>query len=167
MDPQILTRWSKSILTSAARTSSSSIAFTLPGNALDACFVLDVTAGATGTSPTLTVSIDTSPDLGTTFYSCFKFPQITITKSIYRLVTSFNGSGQATDATATNVDGGNQQAITDNLSSRTLLTVAVSTGCPIIPDYMRLSWYISGSAPTFTFLAWVWGNTTARGLVGQ
>lgn len=164
MEPQIITRWSQKIVASAAKTATGGQTFTLPHSALDACFVLDVTANA-ATTPTLTVDIATSPDQGTTWYACFRFAAITTTNLIQRMVCVFNASGQNTGTTSTSANSGNVIAITDNTSSRTLLTTAFSSGCPVIPDYMKVRWFIGGTSPSYTLACWAWGTTTGRGLV--
>ena len=142
-------------LASTTATATSTADFVLPRDIHSGQFILDVTA-ASGTSPTLDIKIQTSPDGGTTYYDCFRFPQKTAT-AIERLVTGFFGDGTNTGTTGTNANSGNSATITATS------TGALTTGVPINPDKMRVRYLIGGTNPSFTFKVFFLGRVLDAG----
>lgn len=138
----------------ATASSANSSAFAIPRNTQVAMFLFDVTTGS-GTTPTLDIAIQTSPDEGSTYYNVFRAIQITAV-SINRLICDFSSFGGNTATTATNAGGGNAAAITLATSG------ALTAGAPIIPEYMRIRYVIGGTNPSFAFT-----TDVIYGLVGS
>ncbi len=128
---------------SAAAASAASSSFELPDDVESAMFLFDITT-ATGTTPTLDIKVQTSPDAGTTYFDVFRSSQITAA-SMLRMNCVFKSSPENTASTATNASGGNMSVITLATSG------ALMTGCPIAPKYMRIRYVIGGTNPVFTF----------------
>lgn len=128
----------RTLVSSAARTAtdnSGAINFPItdfPGGK----FRLECTA-ASGTSPTLDVAIQTTPDDGTTWITCWRFAQTT--DDADRELTTFWALG---------ADGS-----TDLDAERAALATtggALSLPTPI-SDKIRVVWTIGGTTPSFTF----------------
>ena len=145
-------------ITSASATSSTA-AFSLPNDAADACFVCTVST-LTGTTVKLDLAFQTSPDGGTTYFTVARFAQITTaTGTNYRLIIPFTPSGQNTGTTATNANSGNA-----GISILTTATnVALSAGCPIVPQYLKFNYILTATTPVFTGKIYGWGNRYGRG----
>ena len=140
--PQVNVRkWQRLLVasTTAAATSNSG-ALDWPSDIDSAVIVLDVTA-ASGTSETMDVAIQCSPDDGTTFYTVARFAQQT-TSTVTLAKTFLTHQGEGTAAA--------------------VLTVADTGGVleSNIPftNQIRFVWTIAGTNPSYTFLIWAWGE---------
>ena len=136
------------LLAAAARTTSSN-----SGNlkdtsaAIPACeavaFLLDVTAlsGTGSPAPVLDVWIDTSPDNGTTWFTAFKFAQVTTSTGARRLNVRTTGIGITEAGTEASV--------------ATSVTSATNANTVLAPD-VRVRWEITGvtASGTSTFGVW-------------
>lgn len=134
----------RSWLASAARTSTSNSGTLNLHQANSHLFILDCTA-ASGTSPTLDVALQVTPDFGTTYYSVLRFAQLTTTGKRYLRIQPGMGRGEA----------GTEGAIADTggaLSSNVTLT-----------RKFRVLYTIGGTNPSFTFV--VYGIHAAKGSV--
>ena len=76
MPLQTINSYTKTIQSSAAKTASFQTTFALPEGLMGGAFIIDATT-VTGTSPTLDVAFQTSPNAGTDYYVCFRAVQIT------------------------------------------------------------------------------------------
>ena len=152
--------WSMApIVTTALAASGVSATFALPNDALDGCFVASVSATFSGTTPKLDISLETSPDGGTTFFCVGRFLQITAASVINRLVMSFNASGQNTASVTTGANGGNNAVITGSQTN-----LSLCSGCPIVPAKMRFRFTVTATTPSLTFTMYGWGNRLGREL---
>lgn len=135
------------LLAAAARTTSSN-----SGNLKDTAanipaseavvFLVNVTALAgTGGAPVLDVWVDTSPDGGTTWFTAFKFAQITTSTAARRLNVRTTGIGIAEAGTEASV--------------ATSVTSATSNNTVLAPD-IRVRWETSGSNAGLTSTFGVW-----------
>jgi hypothetical protein len=108
-------------------------------------FIL-VASAVTGTSPTLDLGIQVSPDNGTTFFTMFRFAQITsaVTR---RLAVKFVVADAGSEALIDSADptGG-----------------ALSVGVPIT-KWIAIRWNIGGTNPSFTFRVHFYGIPLSRG----
>ena len=111
-----------------------------PQDIVDGILFADVAAG-TGTSPTLNLQLQTSADGGTTWYTVAQFAQITTTANKRKLSLRFSISPDATAATATNADGGNEARIDAQ-------AVAICNGIVVSKD-VRISAVVGGTNPSF------------------
>jgi hypothetical protein len=101
-------------------------------------FILDIAAG-TGTTPTVDIAIQVSPDDGTTWYTTARFAQITTaaTKS-YKMVRNGLAYGEAAFVQAIADTGG---ALDKNF---------------IFTKKVRVLWTVGGTNPAYaTFKLWV------------
>jgi hypothetical protein len=133
------------LVASAAKTAtgnSGNIDF--PDDLDGALFIGDATT-VTGTSPTMDLSIEVTPDRGTTFYEVFRFAQFTAAVK-QQLIVSFRRLAEA-GAVRTVTQGG---------------TGALNANCPI-SKIIRIKWTIGGTNPSFTFAVACIG---ARGALG-
>lgn len=119
--------------TTAASTSNSG-ALDLPiADTYD--FIIECTA-ASGTTPTLDVAIQSSVDGGTTFYTMYRFAQITTTAKRRLNVQGMMGRGEAgTEASIADTGGA--------LNANAILTRKI-----------RIVWTIGGTNPSFTFVVY-------------
>lgn len=130
------------LLASSARTTSTNsgnlkdTAAAIPASEAVA-FLLSVTANAGGGAPLLDVSIDTSPDGGTTWFLAYKFAQVTTSAGLRRINVRTTGIGIAEAGTEASV------ALTT--------TAATSNNTVLSPD-VRVRWELTGAAsPSATF----------------
>lgn len=134
------------LLAAAARTTSSN-----SGNLRDTTgnipaseaitFLLNVTTLAGNSSPVLDVSIDHSPDGGTTWFEAFHFAQVTSSTAARRLNVRTTGIGIAEAGTEASV------ALT--------ATAALSNNMVLGPD-VRVRWEINGVTTGATSNFGVW-----------
>ena len=120
--------------TAAATASTSAIVF--PSDWIGGKFYFDVTA-ASGTSPTLDFSIETTIDDGTTWIVCWRSAQIT-SAADYEIQTFW---------------GPNSTSDTDYHTGRVALATTggvISLPTPI-SDKIRITYTIGGTNPSFTF----------------
>jgi len=129
--------------------STNSATFTL-SQADSYAFVLNVTA-ITGTSPTLDLAIQASPDGGTTWFDWFRFAQVTANTAMTRrlIVQPMQGRGEV----------GSEGAITAGG------TGAINANCPApgALNQIRFRYTIGGTSPNYTLGIWVFAqpkNTT-------
>jgi hypothetical protein len=122
-------------------------AFTL-GIASSYYFILDVPAGV-GTSPTLDVFLETSPDSGTTWYAFGKFTQVTTGAKKFGLPVRPEVISSAAPA------------IID--ISEAAAGAAFTAAAPIIYGKCRINWTVAGTSPQFTGTAKLWVIESARG----
>jgi hypothetical protein len=128
------------LVASAARTATgNSGALTIPVDIDAAAIVLDVTA-ASGTSPTMDVALQTSPDNGTTWYTFSRFAQNTGAVTLAKRFNFNVGSGEAA-AVFTVADTGG----------------VLESNFPITED-LRVLWTIGGTNPSFTFVVWMFAK---------
>lgn len=122
---------------SATTATITGAAFTLP---ISDSYVMIVDVGAaTGTSPTLDVALQDSPDNGTTWYTKQKFAQITATGQ--RMLTFSPNVAYAQAAT---------EAAVANTGS------AVAQNVPIIYSNCRILATVGGTTPSFaTIKLWI------------
>lgn len=135
------------LVASAARTAdgNSGSITDFPDNLHSAEFIVDVTA-ASGTSPTLDLAIENSPDEGTTFYTAFRWAQITGTgprRLVVRLLAS---------------DAGGEASIPLDPTGG-----ALSASCPLSKT-IRVRWNIGGTNPSFTFAVHALGRHAGVGV---
>lgn len=133
------------LVASAARTATgNSGAIDFPDDLDGAVFVGDCTA-ASGTSPTLDLSIEVTPDRGTTWFEVYRFIQYTAAAK-NQLIVSFRRVAEAGASRAV-VQGG---------------TGALTANCPISKS-IRVKWTIGGTNPSFTFAVYCIGARSALG----
>lgn len=131
------------LVSSAARTSSGNSG-NLKNTATNipifnaAAIILDVTAQS-GTSPTLDVSIETSVDGGTTWYTAFMYAQITTSTPQIRLDIRDTGIGFTEVGAVTTITS----SVTTAINQNTVLTAD-----------NRVRWQIGGTSPSYTFAVW-------------
>lgn len=135
------------IVASAARTADgNSGAVEVADDLHGGVFIVNVSASA-GTSPTLDLAVEISPDEGTTFFTAFRFAQITATGT-RRLAVRFAADGTGSEASIpADPTGG-----------------ALSAGCPITKN-IRFRWNIGGTSPSFTFAVHLVGQRLSSGYV--
>jgi hypothetical protein len=142
MGRNILKPWRKKLedqTTVAATVTGTAFDFPLD---LDGClFILKVSA-ASGTSPTLDVAIQFSPDSGTNYYDFFRFTRCTAAVE-HHMVVSFRRLAEA-GAIAAVTTGGNG---------------AVNVNKPIT-EHCRIVSTIGGTNPSFSFVLWAFGART-------
>lgn len=161
MEPLLSGSWiMPSITVTAATATSTTTATAWPTDLLDAALVVKVSSTFSGTTPKLDLSLETSPDGGTTYFTVARFLQITAASVANRLVISFNAQGGNTASTTTNAGGGNNAVIT-----ATQANLSLCSGCPIVHAYMRFRYLITATTPSMTFTIYGWGNRLGRGLV--
>lgn len=135
------------LVASAARTAdgnSGTLSPNLPTDLHSGVFIVDCPT-VTGTTPTLDLAIEISPDDGTTYYTAFRFAQITAA-AVRRLAVKFVA-----------VDAGSEASIPADPSGG-----ALATGC-VITEKMRVRWNIGGTSPSFTFAVHFIGRPLAHG----
>ncbi len=134
------------LLAAAARTTSSNSGNlkNTAGN-IPACdavtFLVNVTTLAGNSAPVLNVSIDTSPDGGTTWFLAYKFAQISSSTAARRLNVRTTGIGIAELGSEGSV------ALTE--------TTATTTNTVLSPD-IRVRWEINGVTTGATSNFGVW-----------
>lgn len=101
-----------------------------------AAIILDVTA-ASGTSPTLDVAIETSPDNGTTWYAAYEFTQMTSTGT-RRMDIRDIGIGITEVGSEVSI-----AEVNNPIKANTVLTQDI-----------RIKATIGGTNPSFTFAVW-------------
>ena len=105
---------------------------------------LDCTA-ASGTSPTLDVALQITPDGGTTFFSIMRFAQITVAATRQLEFSTFRHAGQAASEAAV-ADTGGALAVNGILSKQ-----------------VRFRWTIAATTPSFTFAIYLVGGQAGSG----
>lgn len=158
-DSRIGNTWIMPKVTLAAVTASGTTTATAwPEDLLDIC--LTVTTGTwTGTTPKMDLSLETSPDNGTTYFTVGRFLQLTATGVTNRLVLAFNAGNGNTASTTTNAGGGNNAVITS-----TQTNLSLCSGCPIVPAFMRFRYVLTATTPVLTATIWGWGNRLGKGI---
>lgn len=117
-------------------TSGTSSSFSLPECA---CYsFLLVAPTVSGTTPTLDVSIASSPDGGTTYFEILQFDQITTTQAKRITFQPFLGAGESASKGAVGVVG------TIDLATGT----GVANNQPFDPRYVKVRWQITGTITT-------------------
>lgn len=127
--------------TSAVAADAQSAAIEFPVDLHSGVFLLNITA-ASGTSPTLDLNIEITPDDGTTWFTAFRFAQQTAASKA-RVIAVFHGHATNTAVVVTNPNAGNAVALA-------LTGGALSAGCPISRK-IRANYDIGGTNPSFTF----------------
>jgi hypothetical protein len=134
------------LVASAARTADgTSGAIELVSGLHSGVFILDG-GTVTGTSPTLDLGIQVSPDNGTTFFTMWRFAQVT-TAVKRRLAVKFVVADAGSEALIDSADptGG-----------------ALSVGVPIT-KWIAVRWNIGGTNPSFTFAVHFYALPLSRG----
>lgn len=150
-----------SITVTTATATSTTSAFTIPNDVIDACFVYKGSSTFSGTTLKLDLSLETSPDGGTTYFTVGRFLQISAASVTNRLVLSFNAGAGNTASTTTNAGGGNNSVIT-----ATQTNLSLCSGCPIVyGPYNRFRYILTATTPSVTFSIYGWGNRMGRRLV--
>lgn len=135
--------WDKTTATTA--TANSGTISDFPNDQDGGVFILEHGTG-TGTSPTLDVSIQVTPDDGTTWFSMFRFAQVTTTAGTRRIITSFRRVAEAGAEAAVGATGG-----------------ALATNCPISKK-IRVLATIGGTSPSYaTIKVWFIGAKSSLG----
>jgi len=142
MAETLMPAFSKQLVASTTYTSTTSSALLTLPVADSYTFILDVTA-ASGTSPTLDVAIQITPDAGTTMYSVLRFAQATGTGAQRVTVQPIQGRGEAGSQASLADTGG---AAKDNQTLTQNIKVKFTTG---------------GTSPSFTAVVWVIGQIRA------
>lgn len=129
-------------LASAARTTTAnSGAIQIPEGASSIMFLVETTTTPSGTSPTLDLAIQISPDAGTTWLGVSRFAQITSKTSRF-LIQPFVGQ---------NVVG--TEGVTE--ANWEMATAAATGGAlvqpSVVPAQMRVLATIGGTNPSLTF----------------
>lgn len=150
MASQMLPNTTKVLLTqSALAATANSTAFTLPLADSYAVFI-NVTA-ASGTTPTLDIVLQTSPDGGTTWLNLpLRFAQLTATGQAYIRFQPTLGLGESATSGTVAATGG-------ALAQNTPFIGGVSTtvlGNSAQIATMRFGYTVSGTTPSFTFTAY-------------
>lgn len=128
------------LVTSAARTSTSySDVIDFPDNLSDLSFYL-ISGAGTGTSPTLDVAIEVTVDDGTTFIPRFKFTQVTTGAVKYVIDVKASRTAEAGAHSTLAYTGS-----------------AVAANAPISKK-IRVYWTVGGTNPSFTFAVYCIGN---------
>ena len=110
----------------------------------DIRLILNCTA-ASGTSPTLDVALQITPDDGTTWFSIQRFAQVTGVAARQLEFSTRRHAGQAASEAAVASTGG---------------ALAVNG---VLSKKVRLIWTIAATTPSFTFAIYVVGNQAAVG----
>jgi hypothetical protein len=131
--------------TTAAATANSATLDARWSQLDDIRLILDCTA-ASGTSPTLDVAFQITPDDGTTFYSIMRFAQVTAVAIRQLEFSTRRHAGQAASEAAV-ADTGGALAVNGVLSKK-----------------VRFRWTITATTPSFTFRIWVVGRQSSGGL---
>lgn len=140
MPPNVNRKWQHLYRASSAlAATANSGAVDWPSDIDSAVIVLDVTA-VTGTSPTMDVAIQCSPDDGTTFYTVARFAQNTGTVTLAKTFLTHQGDGTAA-AVLTVADTGG----------------VLESNIPFT-NQIRFLYTIGGTNPSFTFVVWAWGE---------
>lgn len=134
MSQNILQPYATTLVSSAARTTTSNSGnIEFPVDAEDISFILSSAAG-TGTSPTLDVAIQVTPDNGTTYFTVERFAQVTssIVKDAINM-TRKRHHGEAASYLNIADTGG---SLVNNVA---------------LSRKIRILWTIGGTNPSFTF----------------
>lgn len=115
----------------------------------DYTFFLDVTA-VTGTTPTLDLNIQITPDKGTTWFTVGRFIRSTTTGTGLQKLTIFPTSKGGSATVSTDATKAVQSIVTD--------ANAGLGGFAPMTSKLRVLWDVSGTSPDFTFSLWVVGN---------
>jgi len=110
----------------------------------DIRLILDVTA-ASGTSPTLDVALQVTPDGGTTFFTVQRFAQATAVTARQLEFSTFRHAGQAASEAIVADTGG---------------ALAVNG---ILSKIVRFRWTITATTPSFTFAIYLVGGQAGSG----
>lgn len=110
----------------------------------DIRLILDCTA-ASGTSPTLDVALQITPDGGTTFFSIQRFAQVTAVATRQLEFSTTRHAGQAASEAAVADTGG---------------ALAVNG---ILSKIVRFRWTITATTPSFTFVIYLVGRQAGSG----
>lgn len=125
------------VASNAISATGSTAAITLP-LADSYAFILNVTA-AGGTTETMDMAIQITPDNGTTWFDWFRFAQVTTAAVTRRLVVQpLQGRGEA----------GTEVAITAAASG------AVNANAPM-SSKVRFTYTLGGTLPTYTFVIYL------------
>ena len=111
----------------------------------DIRLILDCTA-ASGTSPTLDVALQITPDDGTTWFSIQRFAQVTAAATRQLEFSTRRHAGQAASEAAVASTGG---------------ALAVNG---VLSKKVRFIWTIAATTPSFTFAIYVVGRQSSGGL---
>jgi len=128
--PYVTNLFSKTTATTATINSG---ALEMPTDLDGGVFILEHGTG-TGTSPTLDVAIQVSPDEGTTWFTMFRFAQATTTAGTRRIIASFRRVAEA----------GAESAVADTGG-------ALASNCPISRN-IRILFTIGGTSPSYASL---------------
>lgn len=140
--PYVALLWNK---TTATTVDSNSGAIDFPADVDGGVFILEHGTG-TGTTPTLDVSIQVSPDEGTTWFSMFRFAQVTTTAGTRRIITSFRRVAEAGAEAAVGTTGG-----------------ALASNCPLSKK-IRILADVGGTSPSYASIkVWFIGARSALG----
>lgn len=131
------------VASNAISATGSTSAITLP--LLDGyAFILNVTA-AGGTTETMDMALQVTPDNGTTWFDWARFAQVTTAAILQRIIIQpLQGRGEAGSATTITQAG----------------TGAISANAPL-SSKIRFTYTLSGTLPTYTFAIYVIGQPRA------
>lgn len=131
--------YATTLVASAARTATgNSGAILFPTDQVGGEFIVNITA-ASGTSPTLDLAIQVTPNDGTTFFTQWRFSQSTGAEA-QRIITTFRRVAEVGAETAIADTGG-----------------ALANNAPITRK-IRVLWTIGGTNPSFTFAVYFIGD---------
>lgn len=125
--PYVATLWSKTTATTATANSG---AIDFPADLDGGVFILEHGTG-TGTTPTLDVAIQVTTDDGTTWFSMYRFAQVTTTAGTRRIIASFRRVAEAAAEAVVADTGG-----------------ALAANCPISKK-IRILATIGGTSPSY------------------
>jgi len=141
-NPYTTILWNKTTATTATANSGT---LEIPSDLDGGVFLLTHGTG-TGTSPTLDVSIQVTDDDATTWYSMFRFAQVTTTAGVRRIIVSFRRLAEAGAEVAVAATGG-----------------ALAANCPVSRK-IRVLATIGGTSPSYaTILVSFIGAKSAAG----
>jgi hypothetical protein len=137
--------YTKTLVASGARIASGgSGAIEIPVDLTDILLILKSTAGS-GTTTTLDVAVENTPDDGTTWVPALKFTQIVVASPVITLVKAFKSSRTA-------------EAGVEITAARTGAAVSGNT---ILTRKIQIYWTIAGTNPSFTFTVFLIGKGSA------
>lgn len=113
--------------------SSNSGAVVIGSDLAAGMLILNVTAQA-GSSPTMDVSIENTPDGGTTWFEVYRFTQVGAATPQHQILANFSPK----------IDAGSIRSVTQ------AGTGALSANC-VLSDPIRVKWTLGGSSPVYTF----------------
>lgn len=140
MPTNVNRKWQRNLVASQTVTATgNSGALDWPSDIDSAVILMDVTA-ASGTSPTMDVAIQLTPDDGITFYTVSRFAQASAAFIRAKTFLTHQGDGTAAAVVAVADIGG-----------------VLEANIPFT-NQIRILWTVGGTNPSFTFTLWAWGE---------